>query len=77
MAIIEVKVDPDVLERGVHALQRIADALEFLIHPKSDYHPKTEPAGIEALSEQSDEAEWEREQREKANQETESDPETL
>ena len=60
MSLIEIKLEPTVVERGVKALERIAHALEEYMFPHP--RPSGKPAGPENLTEFDWEAEWLREQ---------------
>lgn len=62
MPLIEVKVNPDVLERGVRALERIADSLEHYLFPKPTDSKRGKPKDADALIEFDEAQEWEREQ---------------
>lgn len=60
MPLIEVKLDPQVLERGVRSLERICQILEEYCFPRRA-RVDSKPAGPEALSEYDPEAEATRE----------------
>ena len=68
MALIEMKVDPEVLERGVRALEKIFQILEEYCTPKPKYI-QSKPQPPEALSQFDYQKEAEREEEEEARAE--------
>jgi len=68
MALIEMKVDPAVLERGVRALEKIAQILDEFCTPKPRY-VQSKPQPPEALSQFDYQKEAEREEEEEARAE--------
>jgi hypothetical protein len=64
MPLIQLKINPALVERGVKALERIADALEFYLVPKPRLVAPSKPSEADSLIEFSEEAEWQREQEE-------------
>jgi hypothetical protein len=68
VALIELKIEPDLILRGVKALESIADTLRMYCFPIKLQVP-SQPAPPENLTVYDAEAEWEREQREEAARE--------
>lgn len=68
MALLELKVDPALVERGVRALEKICQILEQYCTPKPKYI-NSKPAPVEALTSFDYQREAEREEEDEARAE--------